>query len=126
MHLAFLIYLAGLSDHLRIVLILFGAVFTVVTAASVILTVAVLSESSAEDEWNDPAVKGCRRFAMGSGALMFVFFLLSAILPSASTVYMMVGAEAATAAVKTPQAQQIITKIEALVNKRLDNAISDK
>lgn len=113
MNLAMMVYLASVSDSLSTGFSIFAIVFGIVAG---VLWIGVFVEGASGDEDSSKKIKP---YATLITVICFVMAIVAAVLPSQKIVYMMIGAEAATQVANNPQAQQILSNVEALVNKKL-------
>jgi hypothetical protein len=107
------IYLANVLDKVSVVFFTFG----VLLIAAVVVGVFARGMEYMDENSKKPWQPYCTTLVW----LSFVSFIVSALLPSERTMYMMAGASLAKEAVNSATGQ----KVQAVVNAKLDEMLSD-
>lgn len=105
-----LVYAAGVAGGVQAV---FGFATGLIALGSVLAIVISFPEH--EPEWRRKGFKGL--------ILSATFAILAALIPSQTTVYMMVAANIAEAQISDPKNMELFGKVRSLVDRKLDEAL---
>ncbi len=119
MSLSLALYLVDVLNSLGKFFTIFGIIATVVAAVS-----GGMSGLSAVDGDSSASARSSKCFKW-AGSVASVLLITACLIPSTTTMYSMIGIEAAKTVLETPQAKEVTDKVLRIVNSKLDSLVKE-
>lgn len=115
--LSWLIYAAGVVGNIQAVLIIMSTLSACVVGLMVLFV--------AMDESYDPKMRGSARKSARLFWIPVACALVASLLPSSRTIYMIAASEIGETVVTSPDAQEMLSDLKAIIKKRLKDELTD-